>query len=69
MKNFKLYLLFFCALLPATCFSAHIVGSSMSYQYLYTNADGTKTWKFDVTILRDCAGNGAPFDDPMQIGI
>jgi len=69
MKNFRLCF-FFCSLLfPVCSFAMHIVGSSMSYKYLKTNTNGTKTWQIEVVILRDCNGGGAPFDTRMNIGI
>lgn len=69
MKYLKQGLWFCLLLLPLTVFSAHIVGSTLSYKYIRTNSDNTKTWQFDLVILRDCNGGGAPFDYQPEIGI
>lgn len=69
MKHLKQGLWFCLLLLPLTVFSAHIVGSTLSYKYLKTNSDNTKTWQFELLILRDCNGGGAPFDYQPTIGI
>ncbi|MEK7256805.1 MAG: hypothetical protein AAB316_18770, partial [Bacteroidota bacterium] len=43
----------------------HIVGGSMSYQFL-----GNDTYRIRLEIYRDCAQTvGAPFDNPASIGI
>lgn len=42
----------------------HIVGGVMSYQCL-----GNNQYRFTLKVYRDCAGGGAPFDSPAQIGV
>lgn len=42
----------------------HIVGGVMSYQCL-----GNGNYKIKLKVYRDCASNGAQFDDPALIGV
>ncbi len=42
----------------------HIVGGVMSYQCL-----GNNQFRFTLKVYRDCAGGGAGFDSPAQLGV
>lgn len=70
MKHF-FYLFLSAALLAAAgpALGAHIVGSALTYKYLKTDTDGTPVWEFELTILRDCGGGGAPFDNTPAIAV
>ena len=50
--------------LPFGLKSAHLVGGDLTYLYL-----GNNQYEFTLTIYRDCAGQGAPFDDTVAISI
>ncbi len=64
MKN-TLFLLLLCAFLaPTTLSGRHILGGGMRYYY---TSDGQL--KVEMTIYRDCWGNGASFDIPAEIAV
>jgi hypothetical protein len=64
----KLLILLLFATLSAEAFAAHIVGGSITYEYIgqFGNA---KRFRFTMKVYRDCASGGAPFDDPANIAI
>ena len=63
MKKYILY--FFCCWLYSFQVSAfHIVGGEITYTY-----SGNNMYHIKVKVYRDCASNGAQFDDPMHLGI
>jgi len=45
-------------------FATHIVGGTLTYQYL-----GSNQYRIYLTVYRDCFGGQAPFDDPAVVGI
>ena len=48
----------------------HIVGGEIFYECLGPgSAADTRNYKLTMKIYRDCAGNGAEFDNPAQIGV
>jgi len=49
--------------------SRHLVGGNMAYEYLGQTPSGTKTYRFTLSLYRDCLSGGAVFDDPAQIAI
>ncbi len=44
--------------------ASHIVGGDIYYDYL-----GNYNYRFYVTLYRDCASNGASFDDPLSLAV
>jgi gliding motility-associated-like protein len=50
--------------LPGALKGAHLVGGDLTYTYL-----GNNQYQFNLTIYRDCAGQGAAFDDTVAISI
>jgi gliding motility-associated-like protein len=44
--------------------ASHIVGSDIYYDYL-----GNNQYRITVTLFRDCASDGAQFDNPMSLSI
>src|SRR5688572_19407262 len=62
MKYF--FLLGICLTGVWTAAARHIIGGSMTYNYLANN-----NYSIRLEILRDCAGAGADFDNPASIGI
>lgn len=62
MKN--LYIFLFCLFAYQTALATHIIGGSISYEYL-----GVHEYKIRLEVLRDCY-NGIPgFDNPAPIGV
>jgi gliding motility-associated-like protein len=51
-----------CLLAPATLRAAHIIGGELSYVAL-----GGNDYRLRLELYRDCAGGGAPFDDPVTL--
>lgn len=48
----------------------HIVGGEIFYECLGPgNMANTRNYKLTMKVYRDCAGNGAEFDNPAEIGI
>lgn len=51
-------------------FSRHIVGGEIFYECLGVgNMPDTRNYKLTMKIYRDCAGNGAVFDNPANMGL
>ncbi len=48
----------------SSSWASHIVGGEIYYDYL-----GNNQYKFYIAIYRDCASSGAPFDDPLSLGV
>jgi len=44
--------------------ASHIIGGDIYYDYL-----GNNQYRFYLTLYRDCASNGAAYDDPLQLAI
>ncbi len=44
--------------------AAHIVGGDIYYDYL-----GNNNYQFTISLYRDCLSTGAPYDDPLPLGI
>ncbi|MFK7771852.1 MAG: T9SS type A sorting domain-containing protein [Saprospiraceae bacterium] len=60
----KIYIFFILLFTIQSVFATHIIGGSISYEYL-----GGDQYKIKLEVLRDCF-NGVPlFDDPASIGI
>ncbi|HMG14837.1 MAG TPA: hypothetical protein VK590_05300, partial [Saprospiraceae bacterium] len=51
-------------ILSTNLYAKHIIGGVMSYECL-----GNNMYKITLKVYRDCAGGGAGFDSPAQIGI
>ena len=49
--------------------ATHLIGGSMSYQYLGKNSRGMFNYKLTLNIYRDCQQSEVPFDPTIQIGI
>ena len=64
MKTRTLLTLLFLIQLPCLLQAGHILGGQMSYQHIAGN-----TYLIELTIFRDCAGIGAPFDAPASIAV
>ncbi len=48
----------------------HIVGGEVYYECLGPGSiEGTQNYQITMTIYRDCAGGGAFFDNPAQVGL
>lgn len=55
-------------LLGSHLFAAHIVGGSITYECLGPSGNGVR-YRFTMKVYRDCAGNGAQFDNPANIAV
>lgn len=69
-----IFLLLVLAFSSTELLATHLVGGSMSYQYIGTTPAGNVRYKITLTLYRDCASNGAngtpvPFDDDINICI
>lgn len=63
-------LLIFLTILSEPVFSRHIVGGEIFYECLGPGSVmNTRNYRLTMKIYRDCAGNGADFDNPAKIGI
>jgi len=60
----KLILLFIGALLPFFSFSEHIIGGDFIVQHVEGN-----TFQAILTLYRDCASGGAPFDPTVNVTV
>ena len=61
-------LLFF--VLDGVSYARHIVGGEIFYECLGPGSiPNTRNYRLTMKIYRDCAGNGAEFDNPAEIGI
>ncbi|HLF65187.1 MAG TPA: PKD domain-containing protein [Saprospiraceae bacterium] len=60
-------LLFCSAPVPVKAF--HIIGGEITYRCMGPGDSGTMNYTFVMTVYRDCAGLGAQFDNPAEIGI
>jgi gliding motility-associated-like protein len=70
IKNLiTLNLLIISFLCPFILSAKHIIGGTISYEYISTNANGAKTFRFTMKVYRDCNGGGAPFDNPAEFAI
>lgn len=51
--------------------ATHIVGGDLTYECLGSNSPGKNTYRFRLTIRRDCqfGADDAPFDNPAAIGM
>ncbi|MCB9251127.1 MAG: gliding motility-associated C-terminal domain-containing protein [Flavobacteriales bacterium] len=49
--------------------STHLIGGSMSYQYLGQNNRGKFNYKITLNLYRDCQQSEVPFDPEIKIGI
>jgi gliding motility-associated-like protein len=68
--NLKLLLTVFLYCFIATQLPAmHIIGGDFTYECLGDIAPGVKRYRFELTVYRDCLGNGAPFDGQVNIGV
>ncbi|HUR30781.1 MAG TPA: hypothetical protein VMZ69_05075, partial [Saprospiraceae bacterium] len=51
-------------------YARHIVGGEIYYECMGVGtAQNSRNYRLTMKIYRDCAGNGAEFDDPAEIGI
>lgn len=70
MKRLYAWLSFLGALLiAAPSYSTHLVGGSMSYEYLGLQNNGQYRYRISVFMYRDCYASTVPFDDEIEIGI
>lgn len=56
-----------CGSVPVLAF--HIIGGEITYRCLGDGQTGTKNYAFRMQVYRDCAGLGAQFDSPAEIGV
>lgn len=49
--------------------ATHLIGGSMSYQYLGQNSRGNYNYKITLSIYRDCQQSEVPFDPSIKIGV
>jgi gliding motility-associated-like protein len=71
LKRFLFQILFFILLVPLAQ-ATHLIGGSMSYQYLGQNTKGNFRYKITLHMYRDCKQNVAgtvQFDPKIKIGI
>lgn len=67
-KYFLALILFFA--LDGVIYARHIVGGEIFYECLGPGSiPNTRNYKLIMKIYRDCAGNGAEFDNPAEVGI
>lgn len=57
-------LLTLALMISSSAMALHILGGSITYEYL-----GGSDYRIRLVVLRDCFGNGAPFDQPVTIGV
>jgi gliding motility-associated-like protein len=57
------------SVLPGSLCAFHIIGGEITYECQGEGTPGTKNWAFTMTLYRDCAGMGAQFDNPAEIGV
>jgi gliding motility-associated-like protein len=60
----RLVLFVFFASLGFSSRASHIIGGDIYYDYL-----GNNQYRFFITLYRDCASNGAAYDNPLQLAI
>ena len=60
--RYIVYFLFFTYSLCAN--ASHIIGGDIYYDYL-----GNNNYKFVLTLHRDCASDGAEFDNPLMLSV
>lgn len=53
---------------PMVLRARHLVGNSISYEYLGDSGAG-KHWRFTITMMRDCITGGALFDPEIYVAI
>jgi len=63
VKQLLVVLLLFLGLIP-TANASHIIGGEFYYDYL-----GNNVYRLYIVVYRDCASTGAPFDDPLIVGV
>ena len=56
-------------LTPLAVQARHIIGGEITYQCLGPATGNNRQYRFTMKVYRDCAGQGANFDDPAQIAI
>ena len=59
------YIVYFLFFINTLCANAsHIIGGDIYYDYL-----GNNNYKFVLTLYRDCASDGAEFDNPLMLSV
>ena len=48
--------------------ATHLVGGSMSYEYLGLQNNGNYRYRITIKMYRDCAASTVPFDDEIDVG-
>ncbi|MCW3073268.1 MAG: type sorting protein [Flaviaesturariibacter sp.] len=56
----KILIALFIVLSASTAFAAHIIGGEMIYEYLSTNADGSKKYRITLRLYKDVACEAPP---------
>ena len=70
LKNFYSILYFLIvALFSLDASATHLVGGSMSYEYLGLQNNGNYRYRVTVQMYRDCEASSVPFDQEIDIGI
>lgn len=70
MKKLYALLCLLTGLFSATdTFATHLVGGSMSYEYLGLQNNGRYRYRITVKMYRDCAASSVEFDKEIDIGI
>ncbi|MEO7176390.1 MAG: PKD domain-containing protein [Saprospiraceae bacterium] len=65
-----LWLMIFASIFISTESQAkHIVGGDFTFRCTGNGNGNSKNYEFTLTMYRDCAGGGAPFDGTINIGI
>ena len=58
-------ILFLAIILSSSSLKAsHIVGGEIYYDYLRNNS-----YRFYISVYRDCLSSGAEFDSPLSLGV
>ena len=65
----RIFILILCVVLAHLAQATHLIGGSMSYQYLGPNSRGNFNYKITLSIYRDCQQSEVPFDPTIKIGV
>jgi len=65
----RIFIFVLCVVLTHLAQATHLIGGSMSYQYLGQNSRGNFNYKITLSIYRDCQQSEVPFDPSIKIGV
>ena len=60
----RIFIVFILSFFAFTTNASHIVGGDIYYDYL-----GNNTYRFYISVYRDCNSTGAAFDSPLKLGV